>query len=78
MTADPVVIVSYARTPMAEAFVKVTRAPEDVAYAELTRGVPMKRLAYASPATTRVGIPRARATAASRTAYSVQSPRRAS
>lgn len=36
---------AYARTPMAEAFAKLTRAPEDVAYAELTRGVPMKRLA---------------------------------
>lgn len=36
---------SYARTPMAESFLKLTAAPEDVAYAELTRGVPMKRLA---------------------------------
>jgi len=36
---------SYARTPMAETFLKITKAPEDVAYAELTRGVPMKRLA---------------------------------
>lgn len=36
---------SYARTPMAETFVKVAQAPEDAAYAELTRGVPMKRLA---------------------------------
>ena len=36
---------SYARTAMAETFLKVTTAPEDVAYAELTRGVPMKRLA---------------------------------
>lgn len=35
---------AYARTAMAEAFVKLTRTPEDVAYAELTRGVPMKRL----------------------------------
>lgn len=36
---------SYARTAMAESFLKLTQAPEDVAYAELTRGVPMKRLA---------------------------------
>lgn len=36
---------SYARTAMAETFLKITKAPEDVAYAELTRGVPMKRLA---------------------------------
>ncbi len=36
---------SYARTAMAESFLKLMQAPEDVAYAELTRGVPMKRLA---------------------------------
>lgn len=36
---------SYARTAMAESFLKVMNAPEEVAYAELTRGVPMKRLA---------------------------------
>lgn len=36
---------SYARTAMAETFLKLTTVPEDVAYAELTRGVPMKRLA---------------------------------
>lgn len=36
---------SYARTPMAESFLKLTQASEEVAYAELTRGVPMKRLA---------------------------------
>lgn len=36
---------AYARTPMAETFLKLTQAPEDAAYAELTRGVPMKRLA---------------------------------
>lgn len=36
---------SYARTPMAEAFVKLTSATEEEAYAALTRGVPMKRLA---------------------------------
>lgn len=36
---------AYARTPMAEAFVKLTRTPEEIAYTELTRGVPMKRLA---------------------------------
>lgn len=36
---------AYARTAMAEAFVKLTRTPEEAAYAELTRGVPMKRLA---------------------------------
>lgn len=35
---------AYARTPMAEAFARLTRAPEETAYAELTRGVPMKRL----------------------------------
>lgn len=35
---------AYARTPMAEAFARLTRAPEEAAYAELTRGVPMKRL----------------------------------
>lgn len=36
---------SYARTAMAESFLKLAQAPEDVAYAELTRGVPMRRLA---------------------------------
>lgn len=36
---------SYARTAMAESFLKLAQAPEDIAYAELTRGVPMKRLA---------------------------------
>lgn len=36
---------AYARTAMAETFLKITKAPEEVAYAELTRGVPMKRLA---------------------------------
>ena len=36
---------AYARTAMAKAFARVSRAPEHVAYAELTRGVPMKRLA---------------------------------
>lgn len=36
---------SYARTAMAESFLKLAQAPEEVAYAELTRGVPMKRLA---------------------------------
>ncbi len=36
---------SYARTAMAEGFLKIMNAPEEVAYAELTRGVPMKRLA---------------------------------
>jgi NAD(P)-dependent dehydrogenase (short-subunit alcohol dehydrogenase family) len=36
---------SYARTAMAETFLKLTQAPEAEAYAELTRGVPMRRLA---------------------------------
>jgi NAD(P)-dependent dehydrogenase (short-subunit alcohol dehydrogenase family) len=36
---------SYARTAMAEGFLKIMNAPEEVAFAELTRGVPMKRLA---------------------------------
>lgn len=36
---------SYARTPMAQSFLKITKASEEAAYAELTRSVPMKRLA---------------------------------
>lgn len=36
---------SHTRTAMVDAFVKLTGAPEDVAHAELTRGVPMKRVA---------------------------------
>ncbi|MCO5064947.1 MAG: SDR family oxidoreductase [Rhizobiaceae bacterium] len=36
---------SYARTPMAQSFLRITKASEEAAYAELTRGVPMKRLA---------------------------------
>ncbi|MBX3598007.1 MAG: SDR family oxidoreductase [Rhizobiaceae bacterium] len=36
---------SYARTPMAQSFLKITKASEEAAYAELTRGVPMRRLA---------------------------------
>lgn len=36
---------SYARTPMAQSFLKITKASEEAAYGELTRGVPMKRLA---------------------------------
>ena len=36
---------SYARTAMAATFVEISGQPEDVAYAEMTRGVPMKRLA---------------------------------
>lgn len=36
---------SYARTPMAQSFLRITKASEEAAYAELTRTVPMKRLA---------------------------------
>lgn len=36
---------SYARTAMAEGFLKIKNTSEEEAFAELTRGVPMKRLA---------------------------------
>lgn len=36
---------SFLRTPMVQSYLKIRSGSEDAAYAELTRGVPMKRLA---------------------------------